>query len=77
MNRDGVSAQTGLLGEWPEGGPALAWKVDEVGGGYGAPAVVDGRLYGVSKRGDDEVVWARSEKDGSGVWETSLGAPPD
>ena len=26
--RDGVSAETGLLKEWPEGGPKLAWKAE-------------------------------------------------
>ena len=26
-NRDGISSDTGLLKEWPEDGPKLAWKV--------------------------------------------------
>src|SRR5688572_22663106 len=33
-NRDGVSTETGLLKEWPAGGPKLAWQHDQVGVGY-------------------------------------------
>ena len=27
-DRDGVSRETGLATQWPEGGPAVAWRVD-------------------------------------------------
>src|SRR3974377_245639 len=33
-NRDGKSAETGLLGQWPAGGPRLAWKAQGLGEGY-------------------------------------------
>lgn len=33
-NRDGISVETGLLREWPEGGPKVVWQVDSVGVGY-------------------------------------------
>ena len=44
-NRDGVSAETGLLKTWPTNGPALLWKNTEVGNGYGSVAVADGSVY--------------------------------
>lgn len=72
-NRDGVSTETGLMQEWPKGGPPLAWKIDDLGGGYSSPAVVDGKLYGMSTKGDDEIVWCLSESDGSQVWSTRIG----
>ena len=72
-NRDGKSADTGLLKEWPKEGPPLAWRIDKLGGGDSAPSVVAGRIYGMSHRGGDEVVWALSEKDGSEIWVTRLG----
>ncbi len=72
-NRDGKSADTGLLKEWPKEGPPLAWRIDKLGGGDSAPSVVAGRVYGMSHRGADEVVWALSEKDGSEVWVTRIG----
>jgi outer membrane protein assembly factor BamB len=72
-NRDGKSADKGLLQEWPQDGPALAWRIDNLGGGDSTPAIAAGRIYGMSNRGDEEVVWALSEKDGSEIWATPLG----
>jgi len=73
QNRDGKSADTGLLKEWPNDGPPLVWKVDKLGGGYCAPSVAAGRIFGMSNRGEDEVVWALSEADGKELWVTRLG----
>ena len=72
-NRDGKSADTGLLQEWPKDGPPLAWKIKGLGGGYSAPAIAAGRIFGMSNRGSDEVVWALSETDGKELWATRLG----
>ncbi|MBM4025215.1 MAG: PQQ-like beta-propeller repeat protein [Planctomycetes bacterium] len=72
-SRDGKSADTGLLKQWPENGPPLAWKVDRLGGGDGGPAVAAGRIFIMANRGEEEVVWARSQKDGSEIWATPLG----
>jgi len=30
-SRDGVSKESGLLKEWPEGGPKLLWQVKDLG----------------------------------------------
>jgi outer membrane protein assembly factor BamB len=72
-NRDGKSTDTGLLKQWPENGPPLAWKIDKLGGGDGGPAIAAGRIFVMSNRGDKEVVWALSEKDGSEIWVAPLG----
>ena len=72
-NRDGTSADTGLLKEWPKEGPSLAWKIKGLGGGYSGPSIAAGRIFGMSNRGDDEVVWALSETDGKELWATPLG----
>jgi outer membrane protein assembly factor BamB len=74
-NRDGVSAETGLLKEWPKDGPPLAWKVTDLGGGYSAPSIAAGRIYGMSKRDGKEVVWALNEADGVELWATPIGTP--
>jgi hypothetical protein len=34
-NRDGVSAEAGLLKDWPADGPRLAWQIKGVGKGNG------------------------------------------
>lgn len=42
--RDGISTETGLLRQWPEGGPKVLWSVD-VCQGYAGPAIVGDRVY--------------------------------
>src|SRR6516225_9832227 len=72
-DRNAVSKERGLLQQWPKGGPRLAWKVRGLGEGYSTPSVAAGRIFGMSNRGDDEVVWALSEKDGKTLWVKRLG----
>jgi outer membrane protein assembly factor BamB len=71
-DRNAVSTERGLLKEWPKGGPPLAWKIKGLGGGYSGPSIAAGRIFGMSHRGDNEVVWALSEKDGKEVWVTRV-----
>ncbi len=49
-DRSGVSAETGLLKQWPKDGPELAWSFDNAGSGYGSFAVVGGRVYFLGAR---------------------------
>ncbi len=72
-DRNAMSGERGLLQEWTPDGPPLAWKVEGLGGGQSTPSVADGRIFGMSNRGEDEVVWALSESDGSPLWTTRLG----
>jgi outer membrane protein assembly factor BamB len=72
-DRNAISKETGLLKQWPKEGPPLAWKITGLGGGDSAPAIAAGRIYGMANRGEDEVVWALSEKDGKELWVTRLG----
>ncbi len=73
QDRNAVSNENGLLQQWPADGPPLAWRVDGLGGGDSAPAVADGKLFGMSNRDGKEIVWARSEDDGKEIWFASLG----
>lgn len=43
--RDGKSPDSGLLREWPDGGPRLLWKVDDIGKGYSSVSVSEGVIY--------------------------------
>ncbi|MGO9109683.1 MAG: PQQ-binding-like beta-propeller repeat protein [Thermoguttaceae bacterium] len=72
-DRNAVSKESGLLKEWTKDGPPLAWRVKGLGGGYSAPSIAAGRIFGISNRGDDEVIWALSEADGKTLWVTRLG----
>ncbi|MFQ3592081.1 MAG: PQQ-binding-like beta-propeller repeat protein, partial [Gemmataceae bacterium] len=50
-DRSGLSRETGLLRQWPAGGPKLAWKVGNLGGGYSTPSIAEGKLYVLGARG--------------------------
>ncbi len=52
-NRNGVSPETGLLRQWPAGGPKVLWTVD-VGRGYGGPAIRDGKVYLLDRVGTEQ-----------------------
>jgi outer membrane protein assembly factor BamB len=73
-NRDGISAETGLLKEWPKDGPRLLWETHDLGSGYSTPAVVGDRLYLISNSGmEDEHVQALAVADGKQIWSTKIG----
>ena len=44
-SRDGVYNETGLLKQWPEGGPELIWHNDELGEGYSSAAIANDKIY--------------------------------
>jgi outer membrane protein assembly factor BamB len=72
--RDNRSRETGLLRSWPEGGPPLVWQAKGLGGGYSSPSVAAGRIFGMSYRKDDEVVWALDERTGRELWAVRVAA---
>lgn len=74
-DRDAKSKETGLLKEWPKDGPKLAWTAKKLGGGDTAPSIAGGKIFGMSTRGSDNVVWALDEKDGKELWVTPIGSP--
>src|SRR5438093_13085213 len=70
--RTAISHETGLLKKWPKEGPKLVWKAEKLGGGYSAPSVAAGRIFGMSFRDQDEVVWALDEATGKELWSTRI-----
>jgi len=73
--RDNISKETGLLKEWPPGGPPLAWKVRGVGDGHSTVSVAGGKIYTGGKIGDAVAVIALNEKDGTQAWKADIGGP--
>ena len=71
--RNGKSAETGLLAAWPEGGPALAWRAEGIGGGYSSLSISDGRIYTMGDVGDTQYVLALSQESGEHLWKTEVG----
>jgi len=71
-NRDNLSAETGLLARWPEGGPPLAWTFGEAGRGYAGVSVAGGRIFTSGDFGADEYVLAL-DLAGRPLWKTANG----
>ncbi len=49
-NRDNICTETGLLKQWPSGGPKLLWEITGLGPGYATVAVKNGKLYTMGDR---------------------------
>jgi len=72
-NRDGISTETGLLQQWPAGGPPLAWQTTGAGIGFSSFSTSGGRLYTIGARDDVEYVMAFDRASGKKLWETPNG----
>ncbi|NQT50460.1 PQQ-binding-like beta-propeller repeat protein [bacterium] len=70
--RDNQSTETGLLEQWPDGGPKLAWAFAECGRGFAGISVADGRIYISGDFGSEEFVLAL-DLDGKLLWKTPNG----
>lgn len=57
-NRDGRSAETGLLKTWPQDGPKRLWSADGLGEGFGSLAIADGVIYTTGMDGGKGVLSA-------------------
>ncbi len=68
------SPDTGLLREWPDGGPELAWQVDGLGEGYATVSVADGLVYTSGNKNDQTMVIAL-DLEGNVVWQKPNGGP--
>ena len=73
-NRDGRSAETGLLQSWPEGGPPLGWKAAGAGTGFSSMSTSGTRLFTMGARDGAEYVMAFDRTTGKKLWETQNGA---
>ena len=73
-NRDDVSKETGLLQQWPAGGPKLAWKTTGLGGGFSGVSVVAGHIYTMGEDAASCYVRALDEATGKLLWSAKVGA---
>jgi outer membrane protein assembly factor BamB len=72
--RDGVCRETGLLKEWPEAGPPLAWKLTGIGDGFSTLSVVGNIIYTQShKDGKQFVIALDAGKKGEIIWQSEFG----
>jgi outer membrane protein assembly factor BamB len=72
-NRDGISKETGLLKQWPAGGPPLVWKASGAGNGYSSFSVSRGRLFTMGAKEGTEFIVAFDAATGKQLWATQHG----
>ena len=70
-NRDGLSAEKGLLQTWPTGGPTKLWESSEIGLGWSSVSVVDGKVYTTGRVGEEIAVTALDAK-GVRLWQKKI-----
>ena len=66
-NRDGKYKDTGLLKQWPEEGPELLLKKEDLGIGYSTPIIYEENIY-ISGRRDSVDVLTRLDMNGQIKW---------
>ncbi len=70
--RDGRSTETGLLKQWPSGGPRLLWKARGLGSGYSSVSVAGGMVLTMGdSSGGNSQVHAIDEATGNKIWSSS------
>lgn len=72
-NRDGCSADTGLLKQWPPEGPALLWKTDAIGPGWSSVAVANGCVYTTGNEGENQMLICLDASTGKERWRAAQG----
>lgn len=72
LNRDGVYPEKNLLAFWPSEGPALLWSNNEVGNGYGPPAITNDRVY-ITGEVDSTAFLFAFDMKGKLLWKSAFG----
>ena len=71
--RNNVSPDTGLLDQWSEQGPPLAWKANGLGRGFSSVAVVGARIFTMGDIDGSQDVLCLNAKNGERIWAERIG----
>ncbi len=74
FERNGISAETGLLKEWPEGGPELVRTMTGLGKGFSSPSIANGTIY-VTGTVDNIEFLSALDLEGNLKWKKEYGKP--
>ena len=70
--RDNISTETGLLKQWPQGGPEMIWSVNGIGHGYSSPSIMNGKIY-ITGMVEDTGILTCLGVDGNKLWQSEYG----
>ncbi len=71
--RNGISTETGLLDQWPAGGPKLLWRVKGLGRGFSSIAIAGGKIFTMGQRRRSTYLICLNLTDGKEIWATDCG----
>jgi len=71
-NGDNISAETGLLQQWPEQGPKLGFVAKGIGEGFAGVTIADGLIYTCGNI-DEKTVITALDLDGNIKWQVENG----
>lgn len=71
--RNAHSPDTGLLKQWPAGGPALAWKATGIGAGFSSVCVSGKFVFTMGEENNKCYVVCLSSADGKLLWKLPIG----
>jgi outer membrane protein assembly factor BamB len=71
--RDGLSADTGLLKEWPADGPKVAWQAKGIGGGFASVSIAGKKVYTLGNKKQSTFVHALDRETGNLLWSAEVG----
>jgi hypothetical protein len=79
-NRDAICSETGLLRQWPAGGPRLLWKREGLGRGYATVSIAGDRLFTLGDRrtadgAEVQFVICFDRRSQQEVWAARIGPP--
>src|SRR5438046_4970290 len=72
-DRADVSKESGLLKEWPAGGPKRVWLFKNAGNGYSGPAIVNGKMFTMGTSDGAEILITMNANTGEDIWSTTIG----
>lgn len=73
-DRTDISKETGVLKQWPEGGPKQVWLNKDAGIGYSGFSVVAGKLFTMGARDGKEFLMALDANTGKQLWCAEIGS---
>ena len=71
-DRDGKYPQTGLLKEWPAGGPEMLWSYEGLGAGHGSVSIAGDRLFVLGMPDTIGVIYS-FDMQGNLLWQKEYG----
>ena len=72
-NHDDLSTETGLMQDWPDGGPEKSWHVTTGGIGYAGFSIVGNQLFTLGQEDETQFALCLDATSGDTLWKVSLG----